>query len=136
VKESSGDARRVSALKALCGDRLAVFAGLDDMILEGVRAGAVGWIAGLVNALPRETMALFRHAVLGEHAKADVLYRWFLPLLRMDVLPKFVQYIKLVQQELGQGNERVRGPRLLLAGSEREEALKTIYAALASRPAT
>ena len=136
VKESSGDARRVTAIKALCGDRLAVFAGLDDMILEGARAGAVGWIAGLVNALPRETMALFRHAMRGEADKADALYRWFLPLLRMDVLPKFVQYIKLVQQEVGKGNERVRGPRLPLDGAEREEALKTIRAALASRPTT
>jgi len=127
VKESSGDARRVTAVKALCGDRLAVFAGLDDMVLEAVRAGAVGWIAGLVNALPRETMALFNQ-------KSDSLYRWFLPLLRMDVLPKFVQYIKLVQQEVGKGNERVRGPRLVLAGSEREEALETIRAALRDRP--
>ena len=134
VKESSGDARRVTALKTLCGDRVAVFAGLDDMILEGVRAGAVGWIAGLVNALPRETMTLFRAATRGEHEKADALYRWFLPLLRMDVLPKFVQLIKLAQQEAGKGNERVRGPRLVLAGTEREEALATIRAALASRP--
>jgi len=127
VKESSGDARRVAAVKALCGDRLAVFAGLDDMVLEAVRAGAVGWIAGLVNALPRETMALFNQ-------KSDSLYRWFLPLLRMDVLPKFVQYIKLVQQEVGKGHERVRGPRLVLAGSEREEALETIRAALRDWP--
>jgi len=127
VKESSGDARRVTAVKALCGDRLAVFAGLDDMVLEAVRAGAVGWIAGLVNALPRETMALFNQ-------KSDSLYRWFLPLLRMDVLPKFVQYIKLVQQEVGKGHERVRGPRLVLAGSEREEALETIRAGLRDRP--
>jgi dihydrodipicolinate synthase/N-acetylneuraminate lyase len=134
VKESSGDARRVTAIKALCGDRLAVFAGLDDMILEGARAGAVGWIAGLVNALPPETMALFRHAMRGEADKADALYRWFLPLLRMDVLPKFVQYIKLAQQEVGKGSERVRGPRLPLDGAEREEALKAIRAALASRP--
>jgi 4-hydroxy-tetrahydrodipicolinate synthase len=134
VKESSGDARRVTAVKAQCGDRLAVFAGLDDMILEGVAAGAVGWIAGLVNALPRETMTLFRAAMRSEHEKADVLYRWFLPLLRMDVLPKFVQLIKLAQQEVGKGNERVRGPRLVLAGTEREEALATIRAALASRP--
>jgi len=127
VKDSSGDARRVTAVKALCGDRLAVFAGLDDMVLEAVRAGAVGWIAGLVNALPRETMALFNQ-------KSDSLYRWFLPLLRMDVLPKFVQYIKLVQQEVGKGHERVRGPRLVLAGSEREEALETIRAGLRDRP--
>ena len=134
VKESSGDARRVTATKALCGDRLAVFAGLDDMILEGVHAGAVGWIAGLVNALPRETVALFRAATRGDNEKADALYRWFLPLLRMDVLPKFVQLIKLAQQEVGKGSERVRGPRLVLAGTEREEALETIRAALASRP--
>jgi len=134
VKESSGDARRVTATKALCGDRIAVFAGLDDMILEGVHAGAVGWIAGLVNALPRETMTLFRHAVRGEHEKAGALYRWFLPLLRMDVLPKFVQLIKLAQQEVGKGNERVRAPRLVLAGTEREEALATIRNALASGP--
>jgi 4-hydroxy-tetrahydrodipicolinate synthase len=134
VKESSGDVRRVTATRALCGDRIAVFAGLDDMILEGVRAGAVGWIAGLVNALPRETMALFRAATRGEHEKADTLYRWFLPLLRMDVLPKFVQLIKLAQQEVGKGNERVRGPRLVLTGTEREEALATIRAARGSRP--
>jgi 4-hydroxy-tetrahydrodipicolinate synthase len=135
VKESSGDVRRVTATRALCGDRLAVFAGLDDMIVEAVRVGAVGWIAGLVNALPRETMALFRAAVAGDTQKADALYRWFLPLLRMDTLPKFVQLIKLVQQEVGRGNERVRGPRLVLAGREREEALATIRDVLARRPA-
>jgi 4-hydroxy-tetrahydrodipicolinate synthase len=135
VKESSGDARRVTAIRARCGDRLAVFAGLDDMVVEAVRVGAVGWIAGLVNALPRETMALFNHAVRGEVGEADALYRWFLPLLRMDTVVKFVQLIKLVQQEVGMGNERVRGPRLPLAGPEREAALATIRAVLASRPA-
>jgi 4-hydroxy-tetrahydrodipicolinate synthase len=135
VKESSGDVRRVTATRALCGDRLAVFAGLDDMIVESVRMGAVGWIAGLVNALPRETVALFRAAVAGDTAKADALYRWFLPLLRMDTVPKFVQLIKLVQQQVGHGNERVRGPRLVLAGREREEALATIREVLARRPA-
>jgi dihydrodipicolinate synthase/N-acetylneuraminate lyase len=127
VKESSGDARRVTAVKALCGDRLAIFAGLDDMVLEAAAAGAVGWIAGLVNALPRETMALFNQ-------KSSALYRWFLPLLRMDTVPKFVQLIKLVQQECGMGHERVRGPRLVLAGAEREEALAIIRSALAARP--
>ena len=127
MKESSGDARRVTAVKALCGDRIAVFAGLDDMVLEAKRAGAVGWIAGLVNALPRETMALFNQ-------KSDALYRWFVPLLRLDVVPKFVQLIKLVQQEVGRGHERVRPPRLALAGAEREEALETIRAALRDRP--
>jgi 4-hydroxy-tetrahydrodipicolinate synthase len=134
VKESSGDARRVTAVKALCGDRLAVFAGLDDMVLESVGVGATGWIAGLVNALPKETMALFRSAVQKDTQDAEAIYRWFLPLLRMDTVPKFVQLIKLAQQEVGMGNERVRGPRLVLAGAEREEALGIIRAALASRP--
>ena len=134
LKESSGDVRRVTAVKALCADRLAIFAGLDDMVVEAVRMGGVGWIAGLVNALPRETAALFDCARGGETQKADALYRWFLPLLRMDTLPKFVQLIKLVQQEVGMGNERVRPPRLVLAGAERAAALETIKAALAHRP--
>ena len=134
VKESSGDVRRITALKALCGDRLALFAGLDDMIVEAVRMGAEGWIAGLVNALPRETVALFHAARRGETEKADALYRWFLPLLRMDTCPKFVQLIKLAQQEVGMGSERVRPPRLVLAGAEREAALQTIKTALANRP--
>jgi len=134
VKESSGDARRVTAVKALCGDRLAVFAGLDDMILEGMRAGAVGWIAGLVNALPRESVLLFRLARDGGAAAAQALYRWFLPLLRLDTVPEFVQLIKLVQQEVGQGSERVRPPRLPLEGGAREAALRTIRQALRERP--
>ncbi len=134
LKESSGDVRRITAVKALCGDRLALFAGLDDMVVEGVHMGAVGWIAGLVNALPRESVALFEYARRGEAEKADALYRWFLPLLRMDTQPKFVQLIKLVQQEVGIGNERVRPPRLALPGNEREAALATLKAVLASRP--
>lgn len=134
VKESSADVRRVTALKTLCGDRLALFVGVDDLIVEGVRAGAVGWIAGLVNAFPKESVALYHHAMRGEYKKADVLYRWFLPLLRMDTVPKFVQLIKLVQQETGRGSERVRPPRLVLAGAERKAALATLKTALAKRP--
>jgi dihydrodipicolinate synthase/N-acetylneuraminate lyase len=134
VKESSGDVRRVTALKALCGDRLALFVGLDDVVVEGVRAGAVGWIGGVTNALPKECMALFHAAVRGEAQKADTLYKWLLPLLRMDTVVKFVQYLKLIQHEVGMGNERVRGPRLPLAGTEREQALRLIHAALAARP--
>ncbi len=133
LKESGGDVRRITAVKALCGDRLALFAGLDDMIVESVRVGAVGWIAGLVNALPGETVALFRHAMRGHVAEADAIYRWFLPLLRMDTVPKFVQLIKLVQQEVGMGHERVRAPRLVLEGAEREAALRIVRSALASR---
>ena len=138
VKESSGDVRRVTALKAICGDRLALFVGLDDVVVEGVRAGAVGWIGGVTNALPRECVALFHAAVRGEAGEgekqtADALYRWLLPLLRMDTVVKFVQYLKLIQQEVGMGSERVRGPRLPLAGAEREEALRIIRAVLAAR---
>jgi 1-pyrroline-4-hydroxy-2-carboxylate deaminase len=134
VKESSGDVRRVTAIKALCGDRLALFVGLDDVVVEGVRAGAVGWIGGVTNALPKECMALFHAATRGESQKADTLYKWLLPLLRMDTVVKFVQYLKLIQQEVGMGNERVRGPRMPLAGAEREDALRAIKAVLGARP--
>jgi 4-hydroxy-tetrahydrodipicolinate synthase len=134
VKESSGDARRVTAIRALIGDRLDVLVGLDDMVVEGVAAGAVGWVAGLVNALPHESVALFRLARDGGAAAAQALYRWFLPLLRLDTVPEFVQLIKLVQQEVGQGSERVRPPRLPLEGAAREAALRTIRQALRERP--
>ena len=134
VKESSGDVRRVTGIKALCGDRLAVLVGMDDAIVEGVRAGAVGWIAGLVNAFPRETMALFNSAIRGERKKVDELYKWFLPLLRMDTVIKFVQLIKLVQEETGMGSERVRPPRLTVAGAERKIALDALKYALKHRP--
>ena len=134
VKESSADVRRVTALKAICGERLALFVGVDDAIVEGLGAGAVGWIAGRVNAFPRESVALFNYARRGETKKATELYQWFLPLLRMDTVGKFVQLIKLVQQEVGRGHERVRGPRLILAGTERKVALDTLKAALANRP--
>jgi dihydrodipicolinate synthase/N-acetylneuraminate lyase len=134
VKESSSDVRRVTALKALCGDRLALFVGVDDLIVEGMRAGAVGWIAGLVNAFPRESVALFDYAMRGEVKRAEALYRWFLPLLRMDTVNKFVQLIKLAQQEVSRGHECVRPPRLVLAGAERRAALGVLKQALAKRP--
>lgn len=133
VKESSGDVRRITALRSLLGERLAVFVGVDDLIVEGVQAGAVGWIAGLVNALPRESVALFDLARQGS-PEALKLYTWFLPLLRMDTVPKFVQLIKLVQEEVGMGTARVRPPRLELEGAERESALNVIRHALATRP--
>ncbi len=134
VKESSADVRRVTAIRSLVGQRLAVLVGVDDLIVEGIHAGAVGWIAGLVNAFPRESVALFNLALSGDREKTFGLYRWFLPLLRMDTVPKFVQLIKLAQQEVGMGNARVRPPRLELEGKELEETLATIRAALASRP--
>jgi len=134
VKESSGDVRRVSAVRAVLGDRLAVFAGLDDMILEAIGVGATGWIAGLVNALPEESVALVELARAGRWEEATALYHWFLPLLRMDTVPKFVQLIKLVQAEVGRGNESVRAPRLALVGEERDNALALIRERLGCRP--
>jgi dihydrodipicolinate synthase/N-acetylneuraminate lyase len=118
VKESSTDVRRVTAIRALLGGRLAVMVGVDDAIVEGIAAGAVGWVAGLVNALPRESVELFRLASEGKTAEAFEVYRWFLPLLRMDTVPGFVQLIKQVQQEAGVGSARVRAPRLELEGEE------------------
>jgi len=134
VKESSTDARRVTWIRELVGDRLAVFVGVDDAIVEAIAVGAVGWVAGLVNALPKESVDLFNYAMNGEREKAIALYNWFLPLLRMDTVPKFVQLIKLVQQEVGMGNARVRAPRLELAGAELNEALQVIRHALENKP--
>ena len=133
VKESSTDVRRVTWIKELTGDRLAIFVGVDDAIVEAIAVGAVGWIAGLVNAFPKESVALFEYAMNGEHEKAMRLYHWFLPLLRMDTVPKFVQLIKLVQQEVGMGNARVRPPRLELVGAELEDAKRVISEALNTR---
>lgn len=135
VKESSQDARRITAIKALCGDRLALLVGADDVIVEGAVVGATGSVAGLVNAFPKETVALLNYARNGELDKAMSLYYWFLPLLRMDNVPKFVQLIKLAQQEVGMGNARVRPPRLELVGAELEEARAIIREAIKTRPA-
>jgi 1-pyrroline-4-hydroxy-2-carboxylate deaminase len=134
VKESSGDARRISELIARCGNRLAVAVGLDLSIADGLRAGAVGWVAGLANAFPEETMAMFRAGRSGDLPRLDALDRWFRPLLEMDSGPKFVQKIKLVQSEVGQGPSRVRRPRLELSGTERDEVLATLRDALGHRP--
>ena len=132
VKESSTDVRRVTWIQELIQDRLAIFVGVDDAIVEGVVMGAVGWIAGLVNALPAESVALFNYATARNAEKALPLYQWFLPLLRLDTVPKFVQLIKLVQQEVGMGNARVRPPRMELTGAELDDALRTIRQALAN----
>jgi len=136
VKESSGDVRRVSAIRALLDRRLEILVGVDDAIVEALGVGATGWIAGLANALPRESVDLFNLAMAGESDKAFELYRWFLPLLRMDTVPNFVQLIKLVQQEVGMGNARVRPPRLELVGDELEQARKIIRGAFRSKPET
>ena len=134
VKESSTDARRVSAIRALLDRRLEISVGVDDAVLEAIGVGATGWIAGLANALPRESVDLFNCGVTGESDKAFELYRWFLPLLRMDTVPNFVQLIKLVQSEVGMGNPRVRPPRLELAGDELEQARTIICDAMRLKP--
>jgi 4-hydroxy-tetrahydrodipicolinate synthase len=134
VKESSADVRRVTSVRALLGDRLAILVGVDDLILEGIQAGAVGWIAGLACALPKESVRLFDLAAAGRVEEARAIYDWFLPLLRLDTVPKFVQLIKLVQQETGLGSEMVRPPRLPLASPEREAVLELVRYALARRP--
>ncbi len=140
VKESSGDVRRLTAIRALLGPRLRLLVGLDDVIVEGVFAGAEGWIAGLVNAFPAESVELFERACQardsGDREQLDALYRWFLPLLRFDTGPKFVQLIKLCQQQVGLGSASVRPPRLELSDAEREQALATIQQALEQRPAS
>jgi 4-hydroxy-tetrahydrodipicolinate synthase len=133
VKESSTDVRRITAIRALTGDRLQIFVGVDDAIVEGIAAGAVGWVAGLVNAFPAESVELFNYAVSGDAEKAFAQYRWFLPLLRMDTVPKFVQLIKQVQQETGTGCARVRPPRLEVAGDELEHTRAAVRAALGQR---
>lgn len=134
VKESSTDTRRVTGIRALVGDRLHIFVGVDDSIVEGIAAGATGWVAGLVNAFPQESVALFNYAIEQKDKEAFELYRWFLPLLRMDTVPKFVQLIKQVQQEVGMGSARVRAPRMEVIGAELEETRKELQIALKNRP--
>ena len=134
IKESSGDVRRITELANACGDRYALLMGMDDLILEGVAAGVDGWVAGLVNAFPEETMRFWQLATSDRLREARELYRWFAPLLHLDALPKFVQYIKLAQQECGRGSERVRAPRLALTGEERERTLELIRRSVATRP--
>ena len=135
VKESSCDIRRFAGIQALIGDRLDLMVGMDDAIVEGVAMGAVGWIAGVVNAFPAESVRLYEIARGRGPAAAMDLYAWMLPLLRMDTVPKFVQLIKLMQERVGLGSERVRAPRLVVQGAEREAALKVIDHAIATRPA-
>jgi len=134
VKESSGDVRRFAALRSILGNRLELLVGMDDAIVEGVAMGARGWIAGLVNAYPKESVKLFELARDGGADAAAELYAWFLPLLRLDTVPKFVQLIKLVQEKVGMGSERVRAPRLAMDGAEREAALRVIDHAIAHAP--
>ncbi len=134
VKESSGDVRRVAAIRELLDSRLNIFVGVDDVLVEGVNAGATGWIAGLVNAFPAESVELFNLSRAGKQEETFALYRWFLPLLRMDTVPKFVQLVKWVQGRTATGTASVRPPRLELHGKELADAEKVLKTALANRP--
>jgi 1-pyrroline-4-hydroxy-2-carboxylate deaminase len=108
--------------------------GVDTLAMEELLMGADGWVAGLVCAFPAETVAIYRLVKAGRIAEATAIYRWFMPLLELDIHAKLVQYIKLAEQQTGIGSEYVRAPRLILAGAEREKVLKIINDGIASRP--
>lgn len=134
LKESSGNVRRITDLHNTVGDRYAIFTGVDDLVLESAILGIDGWVAGTGIAFPKENQYLWDLTRRGEWDKARELYRWFTPLLHLDVHTKFVQYIKLAVQECGLGTEWVRAPRLPLAGEERKRILQIIHHGIARRP--
>ena len=135
IKESSGDVRRITDIINAVGDRYILFGGVDDLALESVLLGATGWIAGIGLAFPNENQRLWELATAGKWEEARKLYRWYTPLLHLDVGLKFVQNIKLAIQEVGLGREWVRLPRLPLVGIERDRVLATVRKAIESRPA-
>jgi 4-hydroxy-tetrahydrodipicolinate synthase len=134
LKESSGNTRRITDLHNTVGGRYAIFTGVDDLALESAILGIDGWVAGTGIAFPAENQYLWELMQAGQWDEARAIYRWFSPLLHLDVNPKFVQYIKLCVQECGLGNEWVRAPRLTLAGAERKAVLKIIHDGIAARP--
>lgn len=134
VKESSDNVRRVTDIINLTGDRYQVFTGVDNLALESFAMGAVGWVAGLVVAFPRETVAIWKLSQAGRWSEAREIYRWFRPLLDVDVSTKLVQNIKLVEALVVQSNDRCREPRLPLVGDERARIERIVEAALARRP--
>jgi 4-hydroxy-tetrahydrodipicolinate synthase len=134
IKESSDDPRRLTDIVNCCGQRYILFCGVDDLALEAVMLGAVGWVAGLVNAFPQETMRFWALATAGRYGEARELYRWFMPVLHLDCHVKLVQYIKLAQAMAGLGSETVRAPRMTLEGEERRRVADVVQRALDSRP--
>ena len=134
VKESSTDTRRIPEIRTRLGDRMAIFCGVDDLALESFALGAVGWVAGLVGAFPRETVQLWKLTQAGRWDEARELYQWFLPLLHLDVGPKFIQQIKLVEALMGVGSAKVRAPRLQLTEKEASAVEKILNNALEYRP--
>jgi 1-pyrroline-4-hydroxy-2-carboxylate deaminase len=135
VKESTRDVSNVTRMINRFGDRFTILTGVDTLALESLFMGAHGWVAGLVDAFPRETVAIYELARAGRHAEALKIYRWFLPLLELDIHPKLVQNIKLAQVATGLGTEHVRAPRLPLTGAEKENVWEIIQTALRNRPA-
>ena len=134
VKESTRDVSNVTRMINRFGDRFKLLCGVDTLALEELVLGATGWVAGLVCAFPRETVAVYNLTKQGKLDEALKIYRWFLPLLELDIHPKLVQYIKLAEHEAGIGSEHVRPPRLPLIGEERERILKVIREGIKRRP--
>lgn len=134
VKESTRDVSNVTRIKNAFGDRLKILCGVDTLALESLAMGADGWVAGLVCAFPRETVAIYALAKAGQMDTALEIYRWFLPLLELDINPQLVQNIKLAEKMVGLGSEAVRRPRLPLFGTERQRVISVIERALKSRP--
>ena len=134
VKESTRDISNVTRMINRFGDRFKILTGVDPLAMESLVMGAHGWVAGLVDAFPKETVAIFRLVKQNRIPEALTIYRWFLPVLELDIHPKLVQYIKLAETATGIGTETVRAPRLAIKGEERERVLKVINDALANRP--
>lgn len=134
MKESTGDIRYLTELKNALGDRFKIFSGVDNLALESLMMGADGWVAGLVDAFPRETVVIYELVQQGRFKEALPIYRWFFPLLHLDIGNKFVQKIKLAEVATGMGTEYVREPRLTLVGEERQAVIDVIDSALKTRP--
>ncbi|HKB43508.1 MAG TPA: dihydrodipicolinate synthase family protein, partial [Chitinophagaceae bacterium] len=134
VKESTRDVTNVTRMRNRFGNRFNILCGVDTIAMEELLLGADGWVAGLVCAFPAETVAIYKLIKSGRIKEATTIYRWFMPLLELDIHPKLVQYIKLAEKQTGIGSEEVRPPRLKLAGEERERILKIIDDSLKSRP--
>jgi len=134
LKESSRDVTNLTRMKNRFGDRFAVLCGVDTLAMEELCLGADGWVAGLVDAFPNETTAIYNLVKTGKIEEATKIYRWFMPLLELDIHPKLVQYIKLAATQTGIGSEYVRAPRLTLVGEERERILKIINEGISKRP--
>jgi len=134
VKESTRDVTNVTRLRNRFGDRIKILCGVDTLAVEELCLGADGWVAGLVDAFPKETVTIYTLVKAGRIEEAAKIYRWFMPLLELDIHPKLVQYIKLAAAQTGIGSEYVRAPRLTLKGAEREKILKIIQEGISSRP--